>query len=102
MLTLGWAEEFREDGIAFNSLWPRTMIATAAVMNLLGGEEAMAQSRTPEILADAAHAILTRGPEYTGNFFIDEDVLAEEGITELDHYRADSEGGELAVDLFLD
>jgi citronellol/citronellal dehydrogenase len=102
MLTLGWAEEFREDGIAFNSLWPRTMIATAAVMNLLGGEEAMAQSRNPEILADAAHAILARGPECTGNFFIDEDVLAEEGITDLGRYRADPEGGELAVDLFLD
>ena len=103
MLTLGWAEEFREDGIAFNSLWPRTMIATAAVMNLLGGEEAMAQSRTPEILADAAHAILVRpSRECSGNFFIDEDVLAEEGITELDHYRADPQGGELTVDLFLD
>ncbi len=102
MLTLGWAEEFREDGIAFNSLWPRTMIATAAVMNLLGGEEAMAQSRDPEILADTAHAILVRGPECTGNLFIDEDVLAEEGITDLDRYRADPEGGELAMDLFLD
>ena len=102
MLTLGWAKEFREDGIAFNSLWPRTMIATAAVMNLLGGDEAMAQSRTPEILADTAHAILARGPECTGNFFIDEDVLAEEGITDLERYRADAEGGELAVDLFLD
>ena len=103
MLTLGWAEEFREDGIAFNSLWPRTMIATAAVMNLLGGEEAMAQSRTPEILADAAHAILVRpSRECTGTFFIDEDVLGEEGITELDHYRADPQGGELTVDLFLD
>ena len=102
MLTLGGAEEFREDGIAFNSLWPRTMIATAAVMNLLGGEEAMAQSRNPEILADAAHAILVRDPECTGNFFIDEDVLAEEGITDLERYRADPEGRELAVDLFLD
>jgi citronellol/citronellal dehydrogenase len=103
MLTLGWAEEFREDGIAFNSLWPRTMIATAAVMNLLGGEEAMAQSRNPDILADAAHAILARPSyEYTGNLVIDEDILAEEGITDLEGYRADPEGGELAVDLFLD
>jgi citronellol/citronellal dehydrogenase len=102
MLTLGWAEEFREEGIAFNSLWPRTMIATAAVMNLLGGEEAMAQSRTPEIVADAAHAILARSREYTGNLVIDEDVLAEEGVTDLDSYRADPEGGELATDLFLD
>ena len=103
MLTLGWAEEFREDGIAFNSLWPRTMIATAAVMNLLGGEEAMAQSRTPEILADTAHIILARpSRECTGNFFIDDEVLAEEGVTDLDRYRADPEGGELAADLFLD
>ena len=103
MLTLGWAEEFRKDGIAFNSLWPRTMIATAAVQNLLGGDEAMAQSRTPEIVADAAHAILARpSRECTGNLFIDEDVLAEEGITDLDRYRADPEGGELAMDLFLD
>jgi citronellol/citronellal dehydrogenase len=103
MLTLGWAEEFREDGIAFNSLWPRTMIATAAVMNLLGGEEAMAQSRTPEILADTAHIILARpSRECTGNFFIDEEVLAEEGVTDLDRYRADPEGDELATDLFLD
>ena len=102
MLTLGWAEEFREDRIAFNSLWPRTMIAAAAVMNLLGGEEAMAQSRNPEILADAAHVILVRGPDYTGNLLIDEDVLAKEGVTDLERYRADPEGGELAVDLFLD
>ena len=103
MLTLGWAEEFREDGIAFNSLWPRTVIATAAVMNLLGGEEAMAQSRTPEILAETAHIILARpSRECTGNFFIDEEVLAEEGVTDLDRYRADPEGGELATDLFLD
>jgi citronellol/citronellal dehydrogenase len=103
MLTLGWAEEFREDGIAFNSLWPRTVIATAAVQNLLGGDEAMARSRTPEIVADAAHAILTRpSRECTGNFFIDEDVLAEEGVTDLDRYRAGPENGELATDLFLD
>ena len=94
MLTLGWAEEFREDGIAFNSLWPRTMIATAAVQNLLGGDEAMAKSRTPEVVADAAHAILARpNRECTGNFFIDEEVLAEEGVTDLDRYRADPEGG---------
>ena len=103
MLTLGWTEEFREEGIAFNSLWPRTMIATAAVQNLLGGEEAMAQSRTPEVVADAAHAIVARpSRECTGNFFIDDEVLAEEGVTDLERYRADPEGGELATDLFLD
>jgi citronellol/citronellal dehydrogenase len=103
MCTLGMAEEFRGDGIAFNSLWPRTMIATAAVKNLLGGEEAMAQSRTPEIVADAAYAILTRpSRECTGNFFIDEEVLTKEGVSDLDRYRADPEGSELATDLFLD
>jgi citronellol/citronellal dehydrogenase len=73
------------------------------VQNLLGGEEAMARSRTPEIVADAAYAILARpSRECTGNFFIDEDVLAEEGVTDLEHYRADPESGELATDLFLD
>ena len=79
MCTLGMAEEFRDDGIAFNSLWPRTIIATAAVQNLLGGDAAMKSSRKPEIVADAAHAILTRpSREATGNFFLAEDVLAEE------------------------
>lgn len=103
MLALGWAEEFREEGIASNALWPRTMIATAAVMNLLGGEEAMARSRTPVILSDAAYAILTRpSRECTGNLFIDEAVLAEEGVTDLEGYRASQEDTELAMDLFLD
>src|SRR5438874_9547926 len=87
MCTLGMAEEFRLDGIAFNSLWPRTLIATAAVQNLLGGDEAMKRSRKPEIVADAAHTILTRpSRETTGNFFLAEDVLAEEGITDLRPY----------------
>src|SRR5919202_435437 len=84
MLTLGWAEEFREDGIAFNSLWPRTMIATAAVKNLLGGEEAMARARTPEIMGDAACEILSRAPgERTGRVLIDDEVLAEAGVGDL-------------------
>ncbi len=101
LCTLGLAEELRDRGIAANSLWPRTLIATAAVQNLLGGEEAMNRSRTPEIVADAAHAILTRpARECSGNFFIDDEVLAEEGITDLDRYRAGS--GEPVVDLFLD
>ncbi len=102
MLTLGWAEEFREDGIAFNSLWPRTMIATAAVQNLLGGEEAMARSRTPEIVADAAREILRRPPaEATGRVFIDDEVLVRAGVTDLDRYAAAAEG-ELALDLYVD
>jgi citronellol/citronellal dehydrogenase len=95
------AEEFRGDGIAFNALWPRTIIATAAVQNLLGGEEAMRRSRRPEIMADAAHAVFTRpSRECTGNFFIDDEVLAEEGVTDLSSYGYGD--GELAQDLFLD
>jgi citronellol/citronellal dehydrogenase len=101
LCTLGLAEELRDRSIAANSLWPRTLIATAAVQNLLGGERAMNQSRTPEIVADAAHVILTRpASECTGNFFIDDEVLAGEGITDLAGYRAGD--GEPVVDLFLD
>lgn len=100
MCTLGMAEEFREVGIAFNSLWPRTIIATAAVQNLLGGDEAMAKARTPEIMGDAAHAIFTRpARECTGNFFIDDEVL--DGP--FDRYRAGEGGSEddLILDLFI-
>jgi citronellol/citronellal dehydrogenase len=101
LCTLGMAEELRPDGIAVNSLWPRTIIATAAVQNLLGGDEAMARSRKPEIVADAAHAILTRpSGECTGNFFLDDEVLAEEGITDLSAYTYQK--GELIPDLFLE
>jgi citronellol/citronellal dehydrogenase len=103
LVTLGLAEEFRGAGIAVNSLWPRTMIATAAVTNLLGGEGAAVRSRTPEIMADAAHAVLVRDSRScTGNFFIDEDVLAEEGITDLARYRVGSVDQPLEADLFLD
>jgi citronellol/citronellal dehydrogenase len=104
MCTLGMAEEFRPDGIAFNALWPRTIIATAAVQNLLGGDAAMARSRKPEIMADAAYAILTRpSREYTGNFFIDDEVLAQEGVTDLSPYRyGDAAEADLAQDLFVD
>ncbi len=103
MCTLGMAEEFREDGIAFNSLWPRTIIATAAVQNLLGGDAAMKSSRKPEIVADAAHAIVTRpSREATGNFFLAEDVLAEEGITDLSSYSYSDGDSDLIPDLFVD
>lgn len=103
LVTLGLAEELRGAGIAANSLWPRTTIATAAVANLLGGEKALAGSRTPAIMADAAHAVLVRDPrECTGNFFIDEDVLAEEGVTDLDRYRVVPGSGRLEADLFLE
>jgi citronellol/citronellal dehydrogenase len=99
MCTLGMAEEFRAAGVAFNSLWPRTIIATAAVQNLLGGDEAMAKSRRPEIMADAAYAIFTRpARECTGNFFIDEDLLDGD----LGRYRyGDASEEDLAADLFV-
>jgi citronellol/citronellal dehydrogenase len=103
MCTLGMAEEFRGDGVAFNSLWPRTIIATAAVQNLLGGDAAMARSRRPEIMADAAYAIFCRpARECTGNFFIDDEVLAEAGVTDLSGYRyGDAAEEDLALDLFV-
>ena len=103
LVTLGLAEELRPAGIAANSLWPRTTIATAAIANLLGGDEAVAGSRTPEIMADAAYAVLARDPRTcTGNFFLDDEVLAEEGVTDLSGYRAVPGGGPLLADLFLD
>jgi citronellol/citronellal dehydrogenase len=103
MLTLGVAESRREDEIAANCLWPRTMIATAAVQNLLGGDASIAVSRTPEIVADAAHVILTRpARECTGNTFVDDDVLREVGVTDLERYRADPNStDDLAPDIFL-
>jgi citronellol/citronellal dehydrogenase len=103
MCTLGMAAEFADDGIAFNSLWPRTIIATAAVQNLLGGDEAMRRSRKPEIVADAAYAIVTRpSRECTGNLFLAEDVLAEEGVTDLTAYSYNGGDGELIPDLFVE
>jgi citronellol/citronellal dehydrogenase len=102
LVTLGLAEELKEDGIAANSLWPRTIIATAAVQNLLGGDEAMRRSRSPEIMADAAAAILARpSREATGNFYLDDEVLAEEGITDLSPYTH-GDGTDLQLDIFLD
>ena len=95
------AEEFRESGVAVNALWPRTIIATAAVMNLLGGEPVARQGRKPEIMADAAHVILTRpSRQCTGNFFLDEEVLVSAGVTNFDGYAV-TPGGQLLPDLFL-
>jgi len=102
LCTLGMAAEFADDGIAFNSLWPRAIVATAAVQNLLGGDAAMARARTPAVMADAAHAILTRpSRECSGNFFLAEDVLVEEGATDLGEYLA-VDGAEPMVDLYVD
>ncbi|MGZ6695076.1 MAG: SDR family oxidoreductase [Solirubrobacteraceae bacterium] len=102
MLTLGLAADEAEHGVAGNCLWPRTLIATAAVQNLLGGDEAMRRARTPEIYADAAAEILLRDPrQCTGNAYIDDEVLAEAGITDLRGYAA-AEGADLQLDLFVD
>lgn len=102
LCTLGMAAEFAGDGIAFNSLWPRTIVATAAVENLLGGAQAMKRARTPDVYSDAAYAVLSRpSRECTGNFFLCEDVLAEEGVTDFSQYSA-VEGAEPQVDLYVD
>jgi citronellol/citronellal dehydrogenase len=88
LCTLGWSEEFRKDGIAANSLWPRTTIATAAV-RMLGGDPMLRKSRTAEIMADAAHAILTKpSREFTGNFCIDDLVLWDAGVRDFSKYAA--------------
>jgi citronellol/citronellal dehydrogenase len=101
MCVLGMADEFREAGVAVNALWPRTVIATAALA-MLGGRVRPEQCRTPQILADAAHAILTRDSRScTGNFFLDEEVLAQAGVTDLDRYALQP-GEALLPDLFLD
>jgi citronellol/citronellal dehydrogenase len=101
MCVLGLAEELKPKGIAVNALWPRTVIATAAVQNLLGGDASMARARSPEIVSDAAHAIFMRSSrEFTGNFALDEDVLREAGITNLSGY-ASVPSDQLLPDLFL-
>lgn len=101
MMTIGWAKEFAKDRIAANSLWPRTTIDTAAVRNLLGGQMLANMSRTVDILADAAYYILRRpSGECTGNLFIDEQVLAAEGITDLANYSV-VPGAQLYNDLFV-
>jgi citronellol/citronellal dehydrogenase len=102
LCTLGFAGEFAEQGIAANSLWPRTTIATAAVRNLLGGDTAVGRARSPQIMADAAHAILTRDSRgCTGNFFIDEDVLRAEGVTDFSSYLLGGTEDDLDLDFFL-
>jgi citronellol/citronellal dehydrogenase len=100
LLTLGWAAEYAEAGVAANCLWPETLIATAAVQNLLGGEGAIEKSRTPEIVADAAVEILRRpARECTGNTFLDVDVLRDQGTVDLSPYGGT---GRLEYDLFVD
>ena len=105
MVTLGLASEFARDGIAANTLWPRTTIATAAVQNLLGGDKVMAASRTPDIYADAAYAVLLKpAAEYTGQTLIVEDVLEADGVTDFSQYAAvpGTPDDRLFPDIFLD
>jgi len=100
MCVLGMAAEFADQGVAVNALWPKTVIYTAALA-MLGDKVKPDYCRTPDIVADCAHIILTRDAKTcTGNFFIDEEVLAEEGITDLDHYAVKA-GNPLLPDLFL-
>jgi citronellol/citronellal dehydrogenase len=102
MVMLGLAQELREAGIACNALWPRTTVATAAVEFALGGDAMLRQSRSPEIMADAAYAMLCRpARSYTGNFVLDDEVLAQEGVTDFDRYRNDPSGA-LLPDIFVD
>ncbi len=101
LVALGLAGELRPHGVAVNTLWPRTTIATAAIKNLLGGDEVMRRSRTPEILADAAYAIFVKpAKSFTGNFLIDDTFLAAEGVTDFEHYRVDPREP-LAVSFFV-
>ena len=103
MLTLGMSEEFKKYGISVNSLWPKTMIATAAIEFELGSREAFKRARTPAIMADAAHAILSsEGRSLTGRLLIDEDILRERGVSDFEQYRFDPAGGSLVPDLFVD
>jgi citronellol/citronellal dehydrogenase len=101
MCVLGMSAELKEQGVAVNALWPKTVIATAAVRNLLGGWDVERRSRKPEIMADAAHVILTRNSrECTGNFFIDEDVLRQAGFTDFDRYAVTPDS-DLIADFFV-
>ena len=90
MCVLGMAAEFADEGIAFNALWPRTGVATAAIRNALAGDEGMKHCRTPEILADAAYLVFNKpAKDFSGNFLIDDTFLAENGVTDFDRYRVD-------------
>jgi NAD(P)-dependent dehydrogenase (short-subunit alcohol dehydrogenase family) len=101
MMAMGWAKEFKKDKVASNALWPRTTIDTAAVRNLLGGEALAKMSRTVDVLADAAYYILSKpSDQCTGNTFIDEEVFANEGITDLSKYSV-VPGAQLYQDLFV-
>jgi citronellol/citronellal dehydrogenase len=102
LCVLGMAAEFRSQGVAVNALWPRTAIATAAVQNLLGGPQAIRRCRQPEVMADAAHWVLTQpSRELSGQFLIDEQVLLQAGVSDLSSYAVDP-SAELLPDFFVD
>ena len=101
MCVLGMAEELHDRGVAVNALWPKTVIATAAVQNLLGGDDVIRRCRTPAIMADAAYAVLTRNSrECSGHFFVDEQVLEKQGITDFEPYAV-TPGTDLLPDFFV-
>lgn len=103
MLTIGMNQEFEKYGISVNSLWPRTIIATAAIEFSLGGRELFTRARTPAIMADAAYVMMTtQGRSLTGRLLIDEEILAEHGVTDFEQYRVEASDDELMVDLFVD
>jgi citronellol/citronellal dehydrogenase len=99
LVVLGLAGELRGK-VAVNALWPRTTIATSAIKNIVGGDAVMRMSRTPEILADAAYAIFNKPKSFTGKFLIDDNFLADEGVTDFDQYRADP-SQKLQLDFFV-
>lgn len=103
MLTIGMNQEFEKYGISVNSLWPRTIIATAAIEFSLGGRELFTRARTPAIMADAAYAMMTtQNRSLTGRLLIDEEILAEHGVTDFEQYRVAASEDELMLDLFVD
>ncbi|MBQ0832256.1 NAD(P)-dependent oxidoreductase [Marinobacter sp.] len=103
MISIGMAQEFKRYGIAVNTLWPKTLISTAAIQHEAGGEQMMAQGRTPEIMADAAVSILNHSmDEMSGQNLIDEDVLRQDGVTDFEGYRYEVNDKPLLPDLYLD
>jgi citronellol/citronellal dehydrogenase len=101
LVVLGLAGELRDKKIAVNALWPRTTIATAAIKNLLGGDEMMRASRSPQIMADAAYAIFMKSAaSFTGNFLIDDTFLTSEGVTNFEKYAMEA-GVQLHPDFFV-
>ena len=100
LTTLGLAEELKDDGVSVNSLWPCTLIDTAAIRNMPGGQQIVQAARGPEIMADAAHAVLT-GSGSTGNFYTDEEVLRAAGVSDFTPYSLGAPEDRLVPDIFL-